>query len=203
MSEITENIGKNDLRSKRTKERIMQATVECIYEGGLQSTSTVDIAKRADVSRGAMLHHYPSRELLLNAAYETLLAKEANKLREAAESYRNGGLSVDEFIDQLWKRFSVESFSITMDYFAAARTDKNLRASVKKARKVYDKALADIWINYFSESKSDEGELLAHLRLTVSLFRGMSMQKLVLEDQETQNEMIAIWKRHVRTALDQ
>ena len=180
----------------------MQAAVECIYEGGLQSTSTVDIAKRANVSRGAMLHHYPSRDQLLSATYETLLAKEANKLRQAAENYRNGGLTVDEFIDQLWKRFSVESFSITMDYFAAARTDKSLRTSVKKARKVYDKALADIWINYFSESKCDKRELLAHLRLTVSLFRGMSMQRLVLEDQEAQDEMIATWKRHVRAALD-
>ena len=110
----------------------MQAAVQCIYEGGLQSTSTVDIAKRANVSRGAMLHHYPSRDQLLSATYDTLLAKEANKLRQAAENYRNGGLTVDEFIDQLWKRFSVESFSITMDYFAAARTDKSLRTSVKK-----------------------------------------------------------------------
>lgn len=192
---------KNEVRSARTREKVLGAAIECIYELGLQNTSTIDITKRAGISRGAMLHHYPSKEDLLSAAYEALLEMEANKLKRAAEDYRNGGLTVDEFIDQLWARFSVESFSITMDYFAAARTDKSLRGKVQKARRNYDAALNDIWTNYFSDSSADQRELLAHLQLTVSLFRGMSMQRLVLDDQNAQDELIAIWKRHVRSAL--
>lgn len=198
---MTEGPTRNEIRSARTREKVLDATIECIYEFGLLKTSTIDITKRAGISRGAMLHHYPSKEELLSAAYEALLKKEAAKLRRAAEDYRNGGLTVEEFIDRLWERFSVESFSITMDYFAAARTDKNLRKNIKKARQDYDNALADIWMNYFSESHNDRCDLLAHMRLTVSLFRGMSMQRCVLEDQDAQDEMIDIWKRHVRSAL--
>nr|WP_306265464.1 TetR/AcrR family transcriptional regulator [Pararhizobium sp. IMCC3301] len=201
MTNSSETKNKNHVRSARTREKVLEATIACIYEQGLQNTSTVDITKRAGISRGAMLHHYPSKQELLYAAYETLLTREAEKLRVAAADYSNGKITVDSFIDQLWGRFSIESFSITLDYFSAARTDDNLKTKVQQARKHYDDALGEIWHQFFSDSGLSEAELSNLLKLTISLFRGMGLQLLIWSDRDSMNEVVAEWKIHIKARL--
>src|SRR5947208_10806802 len=58
----------NPVRSARTRDKLMRATIECLYELGYDRTSTVLVTKRAGVSRGAMLHQFPSKADLMMAA---------------------------------------------------------------------------------------------------------------------------------------
>lgn len=201
MSDTLVRRNKNAIRSARTRERVLRAAIDCIYERGLQNTSTVDITERAGISRGAMLHHYPSREDLLCAAYEVLLEEEVGKLREAAGGYTKSQLTVEEFIDQLWSRFSLRSFSVTLDYLTAARTDPGLMKRVKQARKQYDEALAEIWSRFFADCGLGERDIELQLKLTVSLFRGMSLQLFMQPDRAELDEMVTEWKSHLKELL--
>ena len=201
MSEAVNTPSKNEIRSARTRERVLTAAISCIYEVGLQNTSTVDVTKRAGISRGAMLHHYPSKEDLLCAAYESLLTQEAGKLRDAAGGYTNRDLTLEEFIDHLWSRFSVRSFSITLDYIAAARTNAGLMKRVRQARKQYDEALEEIWEQFFAGGNLSERETKTQLKLTISLFRGMSLQLMMHRDRSELDEMVNEWKTHLKAIL--
>jgi len=57
-------------RSRVMRERLLDAAVECLIECGYSGTSTTLVSERAGVSRGAQLHHFPSRADLLVAAVE-------------------------------------------------------------------------------------------------------------------------------------
>ena len=46
--------------------------MDCFYDLGYTNTTTENIAKQANVSRGAMLHHFPSRFELVRATVEHL-----------------------------------------------------------------------------------------------------------------------------------
>ena len=201
MAEVTENIGKNNLRSARTKERIMRAALACIYDSGLQNTSTVDIAKRAKVSRGAMLHHYPSRQMLLIAAYAAHLDREVELLRARAEEYSSGQVTLEGFIDYLWSRFSQESFAITADFIVAARTDNDLKHQLARARNDYDTALQDIWRQFFLGSAQDEEQAMSVFALTISLFRGLGLQKIMQTGPFQANELVEDWKSRLTVLL--
>ena len=52
-------------RSRATQARLLEATVECLVEHGWSGTTTTVVAERAGVSRGAQLHHYPTRAALV------------------------------------------------------------------------------------------------------------------------------------------
>jgi len=192
---------KQQAKSLKTRDKILSATIDCIFEKGLMNTSTHDIYKRAGISRGAMQHHYPTKEALLHAAYKELLETEVGKLRDAASVFNSSGISIDDFIDQMWARFSVESFSITLDYFAVARTDEVLKKNVQKARKQYDEALEDIWMQYFAGQETSEKKLLALLGMTINLFRGMSLQMLVQPDKARLDGMVNELKHQLRESL--
>jgi AcrR family transcriptional regulator len=55
-------------KSQLTRLRILQATVRCLVKVGYAETLTETIAKEAEVSRGAMMHHFKSRAEVFCAA---------------------------------------------------------------------------------------------------------------------------------------
>ena len=67
-------------RTAAMRERLLNATVECLYELGYAKTTTTAIVERAGVSRGAQLHHFPTKADLAIA----------HNAHDAAETARNG-----------------------------------------------------------------------------------------------------------------
>ena len=69
--------------------RLLEATVDCLVERGFAGTSTTLVSERAGVSRGAQLHHFPTKNDLVVAAVEHLTevrgAELADGGREAAD----------------------------------------------------------------------------------------------------------------------
>ena len=50
-------------RTRAMRQRLLDACVECLVERGWSGTSTTLVSQRAGVSRGAQLHHFPTRRL--------------------------------------------------------------------------------------------------------------------------------------------
>src|SRR5689334_22411522 len=68
-------------RSAGTQARLLDATIECLVERGWAGTSTTEIVRRAGVSRGAQVHHYPTKEDLVLAAVEHLVDRRTREFQ--------------------------------------------------------------------------------------------------------------------------
>lgn len=55
-------------RREETRQRLLDATIDCLVEHGFAGTTTQRVQERAGVSRGALLHHFASKADLLAAA---------------------------------------------------------------------------------------------------------------------------------------
>src|SRR2546430_6184940 len=77
-------------RSRATQQRLLDATVECLIEHGWSGTTTTLVAEKAGVSRGAQLHHYPTKAALVLAAVEHLAGRRAAEIRAEAASLPAG-----------------------------------------------------------------------------------------------------------------
>ena len=58
-------------RSRATRQRLLEATVHCLAELGWSAATVSVIADEAGISRGALQHHFPTRQELI-AAVATL-----------------------------------------------------------------------------------------------------------------------------------
>lgn len=67
-------------RSRATRARPREETIERLIEHGWPGTTTTVVASRAGVSRGAQLHHYPTRAALVTAAMAHLAERRAAAL---------------------------------------------------------------------------------------------------------------------------
>ena len=68
------------------RQRLLDATVDCLVEHGWSGTSTTLVSQRAGVSRGAQLHHFPTKNDLVLAAVAHLSEMRGQELREAARA---------------------------------------------------------------------------------------------------------------------
>jgi AcrR family transcriptional regulator len=59
-------------KSAETRGRLLQATIDLLVERGYPRLTVADIARRAGVSNGARVHHFPTKEDLVVAANEQL-----------------------------------------------------------------------------------------------------------------------------------
>src|SRR5688572_1554763 len=98
-------------RSERMRKRLLEATVRSLSERGYTRTSTTEVSRRARVSRGAQLHHFPTKAELVAAAVEHVFAA---RLRDFGELV--GELSLKQPLELravfafLWRVYSSEAF---------------------------------------------------------------------------------------------
>src|ERR1700742_5094859 len=77
-------------RRDATRKRLLDATIESLIECGYYAATTLEIERRAGVSRGARIHHYPTKASLLAAAVDHLYDQVSNSYELAFGSSEPG-----------------------------------------------------------------------------------------------------------------
>ncbi len=120
-------------RTTTMRARLLDATIGCLLELGYAGTTTVEIARRAGVSRGAQLHHFPTKAELVIAAVEHLAEVRHREFVEAFAKVPPGTDRAGAAIDLLWPILSGPTFYVWLELMVAARTDRALHRSVAAA----------------------------------------------------------------------
>src|SRR5947209_2032584 len=114
-------------RSRATRQRLLEATIDCLATRGWDGTTVAVVAERAGVSRGAAQHHFRTREELVTAAVEygseVRLAQVRRRLRESAEP-APGTLDV---LTMLAEMYTSPLFRAALQLWVAASSDAALR----------------------------------------------------------------------------
>src|SRR5688500_20301348 len=105
-------------RREETRRALLDAAVESLIEVGFARTTTLEVQRRAEVSRGALLHHFPSKAELLVAAVDHLAEMRARELKQLAGQLpdeRASRARTDAVLDLLWQCFSGTFFQVAME----------------------------------------------------------------------------------------
>lgn len=125
--------GRREERTATSRARILDAAVACLVEAGYAGATTLRIQARAGVSRGRLLHHFPSRDQLLVAASRHLatqrLLRTGERIVELAGDL-TGAERLDRAIELMWETFSEPHFWAAVELWTAARTNDDLRAAL-------------------------------------------------------------------------
>ncbi|TVP43474.1 MAG: TetR/AcrR family transcriptional regulator [Halomonas sp.] len=181
-------------RSRQTQARVTQATIECILAKGIRATSTVDVARLAGVSRGALVHQYPSKTLLMQAALEDLLSREVESVREMAVSVKAGELNFDSLLKALHEHFKGDMYMVTLEYLTNARTDPAIMEVLVPLAAKFNESLEQIWEQLVASSEHSSHQNRVALNATLCMMRGMGAQSIWRDDPELYRDMLLFWK---------
>ncbi|HJR40338.1 MAG TPA: TetR family transcriptional regulator, partial [Nocardioidaceae bacterium] len=113
-------------RTRAMRQRLLEATVDCLVERGWSGTSTTLVSKRAGVSRGAQLHHFPTKNDLVLAAVAHVTEVRGADLAAAARELPTGRRRTRAVLEMLADHFTSPVFTAALELWVAARTDRTL-----------------------------------------------------------------------------
>src|SRR5688572_10640374 len=143
-------------RSATMRARLLDATIDCLIDLGYSATTTTVIADRAGVSRGAQLHHFPTKAELVAGAVEHLANRLGLDLKRDSNFRPGAQPQVGELVDALWARFQNPLFTAWLELSMAARTDEDLRVALssveRRLRAAMNDWVAGLWTDASHES---------------------------------------------------
>jgi len=162
-------------KSENTRNTILDAAIRCFYRFGYNNTTTEKIANEAGVSRGAMLHHFPSRSDLIKAAVGHLNEKRLELFRREENTVQGGAAHtrVDEGIDTYWAQLNTPYFVVFHELQIAARTDPELYSVLIPAIEELDRQWALTVREVFPDLAASP-EIIRANWLTLLLLEGMA-----------------------------
>jgi AcrR family transcriptional regulator len=179
--------------------RLLDATVDCLARLGYAGTTTTEIAKRARVSRGAQLHHYPRKEDLVIASVEHVFRL---RLQEFGKAFANVPPDIDRrpiAVDLLWSMFQGPVFHAWLELVVASRTDKPLREALSEMNERFQGDIRVYFKEIFGPSPlTTDFELIP--AFIFALMNGMAMRLIVGSDPENER-ILHLLKRYATLFL--
>jgi AcrR family transcriptional regulator len=167
-------------RTATTRGALLDATVGCLVEQGYRATTTTEVARRAGVSLGALLHHFPTKIDLLCAAVGHLFVQRDVEFRAAVASLPQGDEREDAAIDLLWSVFQGPTFVAWLELWVAARNDPELAAAVVRLDSDFGAAAEASFAELFPDETSADPRLArTALGLLFGLMEGLALSRLL------------------------
>jgi len=188
-------------RSRATQQRLMEATVDCLFRYGWSGATTTVIAERAGVSRGAQLHHYPTRAALVLAAVQHLAERRAEEIRSEA-AHLTGDLTerLDKVIDLLAAAFTGPLYVAALEIWIAARTDAELRDALLPIEARVGREMHRLTVDVLGADESKPGVREA-VQATLDLLRGLGVANLLTDDTPRRTHLLGAWKHQLSAIL--
>jgi len=184
-----------------TRARLLQTAVQILIAHGVAGTTTLAVQQSAGVSRGALLHHFPTHAALLSATVAELVRmNEENAQREAA---RLAG-HPDRLVRAIRTLASVTvqpSFAAELELWACARTDAPLREALRAAERAARPEHHRVVDALFAPLAHHPGAATV-AALSVEFLRGLALSSLLKSDPARREQLIDDWIQSAAMLLD-
>jgi AcrR family transcriptional regulator len=188
-------------RSEETRTRILKAAANLIRKRGYARFRTAEVAKEAGLSRGAQLHHFPTKDSLVVATLEHVFEQAQVQSRRRASAVNRPRDLIEAVIEDAREFFFSEHFMVAIDIVLSTSTDQSVRKQIldisRKARRPVESA----WSEALA-ANGVPGQLASDLvALTLSLVRGMALRTLWDNDPKWFDELFSIWRQMIKVFL--
>ncbi len=173
------------------RRRLLDATVDCLVRYGYAGTTTTRVTELAGVTRGAQVHHFPTRADLVAAAVRHLAEKRAELAFEKIDEVRQSADPLDAALELLWEIHQGPLHYATIEMWVAARTDPELREQLTRVEPAARASVIEFAEAAFGEYATNPR--FRHIMYTtMDAVRGILL--MGLSDEDTTN-MLKRWRR--------
>jgi AcrR family transcriptional regulator len=170
-------------KSAQTRVAIMEAAIDCLERHGYASTTTQLIAETAEISRGAMLHHYATKQELIAAVIEYAFYKRlegfVGRIEALSEQER---VNDHAGIELYWQSLLTREFAATLQLSVAARTDEELREILLPRHRRYDRIEREMVLRVFPEWQDKPEAFELAMDYCIAAMEGLVLNHDVWDD---------------------
>ncbi len=191
-----------EVKGAAMRARLRAATVELIGEVGIDAATVVKIARRCNVSRGAVLHHYPTRNELIVDSARYFWRRRRDILGALADDLVEGRVDLPLFIRRFYDDvFAAKSILTMLELVIEGRNDSEIGTSVSEFLsdlfRAYEE-LGNLALRRHGLSPEQVNEVMA---LIVSTLRGLRLQQMIDPGHDPSEVVLRLLSRSVEAIL--
>ena len=189
-------------RSDAMRERLLAATLQSLAEDGYAGSTLNSIVRRAGVSRGAQVHHYPNKQALFLDAAEDVVRHSYRRLGTLLLSIADEDNRLQALVDAAWEQvFATPLFSAYAELLVASQRDPELataiRGLLRRVQSVFETAVD----HYFECLPGTRVDLKAlFLQLGCLLF-GLASQARLSKERRYVQLQLRLWVRQASLVM--
>jgi len=187
------------------RSRLIRAAVECLHESGYVATTFQTVTDRAGVSRGAILHHFPTRVELMAAVADyaatfqnQVVLKAAGETPDVLEFFVN-------ITRATWVAMIQPPAMALLEVIMATRGDAELASRIREVTAALEaRQRDDVWRFAESLGVRDERRIDAMVRLHRAAMRGLALELSLTRNQaeaEESMDLLVHYKRLLTAEL--
>ncbi len=162
------------------REKILDATINCIVRAGFTATTVEHVMIEAGLSRGSVLHQFPNRVALMVAAAELAMRRVMDSARVMAEAIEDPFERLSDYARISWETHSLPEGLALTDILLAARWDRELLDGLQPVTSRVEQEIHDEFIKLASEAGFTDAEaLVPHGWLLIASVRGLIIEHSV------------------------
>ena len=194
----TEEMGKQQAKSLRARAAITKATIDCLYQRGYGETTLSRVAANALFSKGALQHHFPTKEDLMAATADELLSRPFVR----AVKPESRPTTVEQALKLSWRRMTnTPGYRALLEILIAARTDEKLQLRISENLYRWNKAMDEQAVATYRAVDGTDEDVVALLTMTRSLMRGLVIQDRYSDDPSEIEQHVERWTRLIAPQL--
>jgi len=175
-------------RSALSRAALMKSAVACISELGCAEATVEVIARHAGLSRGAVRHHFGSRDELFAAVVNEFGSSLSTVDQIPDDLPLEKRLKMA--IDLIWKRLKTPHFLAVVHIWLVLRHDPRMRPAIAKRVKQVEINLDAEWQRLFAQEGMEARNIAATRRLVLATLRGLALRKLYFSGRAEWNDEI-------------
>ncbi|MDO5605001.1 MAG: TetR/AcrR family transcriptional regulator [Paracoccus sp. (in: a-proteobacteria)] len=184
-------------RSAATRTGVCEATLDALVEVGYERISTTLIAQKANVSRGALTHQFPTRNDLMAAAFQYLVDSWGGRYPLGA-TFDPPQMSAEDMADALWTAiFSTPRYIAAIEMMLAARQDNELGGRLRQINDAWI-ARRDCRVVEILGGSLDNDRDATFVQLMLAVLRGIAVHKSLDSSDDMALRLLRMWKQITR-----
>ena len=167
------NTSKKPNKREVTREKVIQAAIDCIYRDGFHAAHTNRIAEEAGVSWGVLQYHFGDKDGLLQAVIDHIFDDFAATLESTSLQGEDLQQRVRQLIDVVWALVSKKEYRVSIAILRNAGKDNSSSINGQKQLSRWAKKTSQLWDELFAGKiqEPQRSEIARHLLFAT--LRGM------------------------------
>lgn len=189
-------------RSNAARAALVDATIELLSDEGFARTTTAAIAKRAQVTTGALHHHFPTKESLFIAVLDRLRIEALELFTLLTDKGKAPRAAANLLVDTLWTLYGSKRYWAVWEINIGFRHDEAMHAEILAHRKRTRAAMEDAIRNNPSLRETTRKALFARLNFILSAMRGIFLDTFFTGHESRRlDEQLSVLKKELAMEL--
>lgn len=192
--------GSHATRSAQMRQRLIDSAIACLSRLGYAATTTQVVMEEAGVSRGAMLHHFPTKVDLIIAVAEAAALHQNRFVRRRLGEIPPGLDRYMALTRATWEAICQPPALALLEIMLASRSDAALGERFPLiAQQLEAEQREGVWDLARELGIRDREAVESMVRLHVAAMRGLLIEMTFTGDRETAENDMALLDFHKRT----